>query len=125
MKYTAIVEQSGNNTGIPVPDEIVAALGAGKRPKVVVTLGHHSYRSSVSPYQGKNMLPLSAANRTAAGVAGGDEVVVGLVVDDARREVEVPTDLAAALAAAPEAKSAFEALSYSNQRAHVLAVEGA
>ncbi|MFC4944771.1 YdeI/OmpD-associated family protein [Pseudonocardia sp. GCM10023141] len=37
----------------------------------------------------------------------------------------VPDDLAAALAADPRAKAAFDALTYSNQRAHVLAVEGA
>jgi uncharacterized protein YdeI (YjbR/CyaY-like superfamily) len=46
-------------------------------------------------------------------------------VDDQPRAVEVPADLAAALDAAPAARAAFDALSYSNQRRYVLAVEGA
>ncbi|HZH99079.1 MAG TPA: YdeI/OmpD-associated family protein, partial [Fimbriimonadaceae bacterium] len=41
------------------------------------------------------------------------------------REVEVPEDLAQALAAAPAAKAAFEKLSFSNKRLHVLSVTGA
>lgn len=41
------------------------------------------------------------------------------------REVQVPPDFAVALSADPAAKSAFEALSYSHKRAHVLAIEGA
>jgi uncharacterized protein YdeI (YjbR/CyaY-like superfamily) len=39
--------------------------------------------------------------------------------------VEVPTDLAAALAAEPAARARFEGLPYSHQLRHVLAVEGA
>jgi uncharacterized protein YdeI (YjbR/CyaY-like superfamily) len=38
---------------------------------------------------------------------------------------EVPDDLAAALAGTPGASEAFAALSYSHQRRHVLAVDGA
>jgi len=67
---------------------------------------------------------LSAANREAAGVANGDEVEVTVELDTAPREVTVPDDLAAALAAAPEAKAAFEKLSFSNQRRIVESVEG-
>jgi len=37
----------------------------------------------------------------------------------------VPEDLAQALAAAPAAKAAFEKLSFSNKRLHVLSVTGA
>lgn len=37
----------------------------------------------------------------------------------------MPADLAAALDAGAEARSRFDALSYSAQRRHVLAVEGA
>lgn len=70
------------------------------------------------------MIALSAAHRAAAGVAAGDTVDVTLEVDDAPREVEVPADLADALAAAGVTEP-FGRLSYSAQRAHVLSVEGA
>ncbi|MBN9373821.1 MAG: YdeI/OmpD-associated family protein, partial [Cellulomonas sp.] len=46
-------------------------------------------------------------------------------LDQAPRTVEVPDDLATALAAAPVARAAFDALSYSHQRQHVEAVLGA
>ena len=71
------------------------------------------------------MLPLSAEHREAAGVTAGQEVEVDVEVDDAPREVEVPEDLLAALAADEAARAAFEKLSYSNKRRIVLSVEGA
>jgi uncharacterized protein YdeI (YjbR/CyaY-like superfamily) len=67
---------------------------------------------------------VSAADRAAAGIAAGDEITVELVPDDAPRTVEVPEDLAAALAAAG-AGEAWAALSVSKQKAHVAAVTGA
>ena len=39
MKFhTTILKSGGNTTGIVVPDAIVEALGAGKRPKVRATI---------------------------------------------------------------------------------------
>ena len=74
---------------------------------------------------GVSMLLLSAANRTAAGVAAGDEVEVGIELDTAERTVEVPADLGAALDAATGARAAFDALSFSRQRERVQSVESA
>ena len=62
------------------------------------------------------MLPLAAENRAGAGVEAGDEIEVDLALDTAPREVEVPADLAAALADEPEARAFFDGLSYSNRR---------
>lgn len=126
MQFWATVRLEGKTaTGIEVPAAVVEGLGAGKRAKVVVTINGYSYRSSVAPYSGVYMLPLAAEHRTAAGVQAGDEVEVTLTVDSAARAVVVPEDLAAALAAQPAAREAFAALSYSNQRRHVLGVEDA
>ena len=84
-------------TGLPVPAEVVEALGSGRRPAVHVTIGGHTYRSTVFAYDQGFRLPLSAENRTAAGVAAGDEVEVELRLDTEPREAVVPADLAAAL----------------------------
>lgn len=124
MKFTTVLE-GGNTAGIPVPDQVVEALGAGKRPKVVVTVGAHTYRSSIMPYRGKYMISLSAANRQLAGVEAGQEVQVEVELDTAPREVNLPPDLAAALAADEVAKAAYEKLSYSNQSRIALSVLGA
>jgi uncharacterized protein DUF1905 len=52
--------QQGNNTGIEVSADIVAALVAGKRPAVVVNVNGYEYRSTVAPMGGRYLLPFSA-----------------------------------------------------------------
>lgn len=122
---TVILAAGKTATGIAVPDEIVASLGQGRRPPVRVTVGGHTYRSTVAVMGGRYMIGLSAENRSAAGVAAGDEVDVELELDTAPRELVVPDDFAAALAAEPAARKFFDGLSYSNRQWHVLSVEGA
>lgn len=124
MRFRSTIALSGKTaTGIPVPAETVAAMDRGARFPVVVTINGHSYRSTVTPYRGETMLPLSAENRTAAGVEAGQEVDVDIELDDAPRTVEVPDDLAAALSG--PARAAFDALSFSRQRALVEPIEAA
>lgn len=122
---TTILQSGGTATGIRVPDEIVAALGSGKRPAVTVTINGFTYRNTIAVMGGEFMVGVSAENRAGAGVAGGDEVDVDIELDTAPREVTVPADFAAALAADPNARRTFDALSYSNKSWHVLSIEGA
>ena len=126
MEFTTTLLLGGKTaTGIRVPDEVLAQLGGGKRTPVRVTINGVSYPSTIAMMKGEPMLPVSAEIRERAGVGAGDELTVGLVVDDAPRTVDVPDDLAAALKTDPIASERFSALSYSNQRRHVLAVTGA
>lgn len=123
--FTTLVELNGKTaTGLRVPADVVEALGQGKKPKVLVTIGPHTYRSTVAVYDGDFMLPLSAANREAAGVSAGETVEVTLEPDLAERVVELPEDLAAALDQ-HAVRAAFSALSYSNQRQRAEAVAAA
>jgi uncharacterized protein YdeI (YjbR/CyaY-like superfamily) len=101
------------------------ALAAGRKPAVTVTVGGHTYRSSVATVDGQPMISFSAENRSKAGVAGGDEVDVEVELDTAPREVTVPDDLAAALASDDAARDTWDRLSYSNRSWHVLSVAGA
>lgn len=126
MRFVSTLELGGKTaTGLEVPAEVVEGLGAGKRPKVSATILGHTYRSSIAVLGGRFLLPVSAEVRAATGVVAGDEVSVEVEVDDAPREVTVPPDLATALAEDAAAAAAFATLSYSQQRQHVLAVEGA
>jgi hypothetical protein len=126
MRFHATVEQAGKTaTGIQVPDGVVEGLGAGKRPAVRVTINGHTYRSSVASMGGRFMVGVSAENREAARVAGGDEVDVDIELDTAPREVTVPPDLAKALKRDAKAKKTFDGLSYSNKQWHVQSIEGA
>jgi hypothetical protein len=126
MKFRTIVELSGKRaTGLPVPPDVVASFGTGKRYPVTVTLGGHTYRTTVVMYNGKFMVPLAAENREAAGVEPNQEVEVEMQLDTAPREVDVPDDLAEAFAAAPASKAFFETLSNSNKKAYTLWIESA
>jgi hypothetical protein len=126
LRFRATVEQAGRTaTGIEVPETVVEGLGAGKRPPVRVTINGYTYRSTVASMGGRFMVGVSAENREASGVAGGDVVDVDIELDTAPREVTVPKDFAAALKKDPSAKKTFDRLSYSNKGWHVQSVEGA
>lgn len=123
--HTTILHSGKTTTGIRVPEEVVEALGAGRRPAVRVTINGYTYRSTVAVMSGAYMVGVNAENRAAARVAGGEEVDVDIELDTAPREVTVPADLGAALEAEPDALRTFEGLSYSNRSWHVLQVTGA
>jgi hypothetical protein len=126
MRFRTRILQTGKTAaGIEVPDQVIQALGSGRRPAVTVTINGHTYRSTVAVLGGASMIGVSAENRAAAGVAGGDEVEVDIELDTAPREVTVPPDLGAALDREPAARQTFDGLSFSNRSWHVLQVEGA
>jgi hypothetical protein len=125
MRFRSVVELGGKTaTGIEVPAEVVEELGSHKRPRVRVTIGEYTYRSTVARMGGRFLLPVSAEVREGAGVAAGDEVDVELVLDDAPREVAVPEDLAAALDAAG-VRAGFDAQNYTARKEAVRGVEEA
>jgi len=126
MRFRATVELNGKTaTGIEVPAEVVAGLAAGGRPPVTVTIGGHAYRTTVARMGGRYLVPLSAENRTAAGVAAGDQVDVDIEPDTAPREVEVPADLAEALAGDDAARATFDGLAFTHRKEWVRWVEEA
>lgn len=123
MQFRATIELSGRTaTGVEVPSEIVAALGGSKRPAVKATINGYTYRTSVASMGGRFMLPISAQIRANAGVAAGDVIELGLELDTAPREVDVPEDLIRALGDAPSARAFFEGLSYSSKLRVVLPI---
>ena len=124
MRFRATVELGGKTaTGIEVPEDVVAALDSGNRPPVSVTIGGHTYRTTVSRMGGRFLIPLSAENRTEAGVAAGDQVDVDIALDSGPREVTVPGDLAAALAHDDTARATFDGLSYTHRKEWVRWIE--
>ena len=124
VRYETTMFQTGNNTGVPVPADVLEGLGGGKRPAVLVTVNGYAYRSTVASMGGQSLISFSSDKRRETGIAGGDAIVVELELDTAPRTVELPADLAAALDAAG-LRAAFDAMAPSHRTAHVTAVEGA
>jgi len=120
-----LLATGATTTGFLVADDLVAALGGGGRPKVVVTVNGCTWRGSIARMGGDYWLGVSAERRAATGIAAGQVLDVEVVLDTEERRVEVPDDLAAALEAEPEAQRFFDGLSYSNKSWHVLQVAGA
>ena len=126
MKFHTTLKQSeGTATGIVIPNEVIEALGAGKKPPVTVKVNGYAYRSTVATIDGNFMVGFSADHRAASGIKGGDEIDVDIELDTQPRTVEVPADLQAALDADPAAKATFEKLSNSLKGYHVSQVTGA
>lgn len=128
LTFRATVELGGKTaTGIEVPADIVAALDAGRRPTVRVTLGPnaYSYITTIGSMGGRLMIPLSAKHRAAAGVSAGALVEVQIATDTGERDVALPGDLATALAQQPTAHAFFEGLAYSHRKEWVRWIEDA
>jgi hypothetical protein len=124
MRLTTVIKSAGKTAaGIVVPDEFVDALGGGGRPKVRVTVGGYTYRSSIARMGGVYMLGVSNDTRDATGLKPGQTVEFDIELDTEPREVAVPPDLQAALDRDSVAKAAFDKLSYSGKRRLVTPIE--
>ncbi|GAA4740203.1 hypothetical protein GCM10025783_08920 [Amnibacterium soli] len=124
VEYRTTMHLTGRNTGIPVPPDVLEALGGGKRPAVAVAVNGYRFASTVGSMGGQALIPFSSERRAESGIGGGDELEVSLELDAAPREAAVPDDLAAALDGAG-LRAAFDALAPSRRKAHVVSVEGA
>lgn len=122
LSLRTTLEPFGPACAILLTDEQIAQLGPVKNPPVVVTIDGKSARLRVARMDGKNCIGLSKAARAELGVEIGDEVSATIEPDTAERTVDVPPELATALAQSPEAKAAFDALSYTRRKEHARSV---
>ncbi|ESQ74136.1 YdeI/OmpD-associated family protein [Asticcacaulis sp. AC402] len=123
--HTTLYQPEGRAvTGIIVPAPVVEALGAGKKPPVVVNVNGYIFRTTVAVMGGHYMVPFSSEHRAASGINGGDAIEVELELDSAPRVVEIPDDFQAALDAAG-VDEAFDKLSFTQRKEHVRAIEDA
>ncbi len=113
----------GDPFAIPLPFDPKIEWGRANAP-VVVTVGAHSYRSTITHMGGRPWVPFRRSNRDAAGVTEGMPFEVTVALDTAPRTMEPPADLRAALEAAG-ARERWAKLSYTHQREHVEAIEDA
>lgn len=111
-------------SAIPVPFDPKEVFGKVRAP-VKVTVGGHTYRSTIASMRGEVFIPLRRSNREAAGLTGGETVEVTIALDTEKREVEPPPDLVRALKASPPSWDRWRELSFTHQREYAEAVEEA
>lgn len=115
-RFETTVQVEGRTaTFFEVPLDVPAIFGRA-RPPVRVTVGAHTYRSTIAVYGGRYFLPLNRQNREAAGVAAGERITVELEADTEERTVDVPDELRTALDGDDEARTAFQSFSYSHRK---------
>jgi hypothetical protein len=124
LQLTTTLERRGPAAAIVLTDEQVAGLGGGKTPPVRITIGSVTVEGRIGRMGGENLVGLSKERRAALGVEAGDTVEVQIALDGGDRAVEVPPDLAEALAAAG-VRDAFDRLAPSHRKEHVRSVTDA
>lgn len=126
LRLTTTLEPRGPAGAIVLDDDQVAALGDGAKAFAVrVTVGGATAGLRLSRMRGENLIGFSKAVRAELGVELGQTLDVVVERDDAPREVPLPPELAAALAADPAAQRAFDALAPSHRKEHARSVADA
>ena len=123
--FEATLEKHENMeaTGITIPFDVEKVFGS-KKPPVIISINGADYRTTVFRMGGVYRLPVPKEFREAAGIKAGEKVSVSIERDTAERTVEVPADLASALAQ-NGLSEAFARLSYTHRKEYALAVEDA
>ena len=114
-------DRGGGGHLVEVPPAVVEALGGKGRIPVTATFDGVPYRGSIVRMRGVAVLGVQKAIMAEV----GDSLTVVVRNDEAPREVEVPDDLAEALARNDPARTAFEGLSFSHKREYVEAINEA
>lgn len=114
-----IVAASRGGALVRIPFDVEAVYGTRGRVAVRATFDGHPYRGSIAPMGGGHVLGVRKDVRAAIGKTVGDTVAVTLERDDEPRTVEVPPDLAAALAAEPAARAFFDELAFTYRKEYV------
>jgi len=122
--FQATIVRDGSMCIIPLDFDPKAVFGRVRAP-VKVTLNGYTYRSTIAAMGGPACIPLRKSHREAAGLVGGEAIEVRLDLDTDKREVTLPADLKRALKTIPRGIDRWRALSYTHQREHVEAIEGA
>ena len=118
QRFEAVLEPYRTGTVIEIPFDVAAVFGS-LRPPVRGTLNGFPFRSTVMTMGGRPLLGVNREVRQGAGVEAGERVVVELERDEEPRTVEVPSDLAAALAADATVRAAFDDLAYTHRKEYV------
>lgn len=119
MELEVVPTGTSTATAVLTQEQVDAIRGAPGRGRVplAITYRRQVFRTSISVYRGQWMMVVNEDMR-AGGLTQPGTYAVDIAVDTAERTVDVPDDLASALAAAG-VRSAFDGLSYTRRKEHV------
>ena len=118
--------RGGGGTLVPIPKEVAAKLGLKGMPKINAVIAGTPYRGTLMPMgDGTYCLGVLKSIQEAAAVGAGDSITIDLELDNAPRTVELPADLAKAIAHDEKAIAVWEAMSYTNKKEMARSLEEA
>jgi hypothetical protein len=117
VKFTGIVREASGRGGhwVECPFDARTEFGEA-RPAVVGTVNGAPYRTRLMRYGGQTVMGLTREIRAAIGADLGTEVTIEIEPDTVPREVEVPEELALALATDAPARVIFEGLPFTHRK---------
>lgn len=125
-EFEATIEAGGGGGAlVAIPFDVEEVYGTRGRVKVKATFDGHPYRGSIAPMGGRHLLGVTKAVRAAIGKSMGDVVAVSLERDTQERQVEVPAELAEALATNREAQTFFDGLAFTYRKEYAQWIAGA
>jgi hypothetical protein len=117
------IVRNGSICYIPLTFDPKPVFGKLRAP-VKVTLNGYTFRSTIAAMGGPPCIPFRRSHREAARLEGNETLNVRLDLDTETRSVKPPADLVKALKAA-SLWERWRELSYTHQREHAEAIEGA
>jgi bifunctional DNA-binding transcriptional regulator/antitoxin component of YhaV-PrlF toxin-antitoxin module len=127
LQFTAKIEgrEVGAVAAIAAPVDVREFFGTRARVPIRGTINGYPFRSSLSPYGGRHLMPVNKELRAGAGVDAGDVVEVVMERDEEERTVEAPPLLKKALAKSKTAQANWEKLSFTHKKEMARAIAGA
>lgn len=122
--FQAVIQQIGAQCRVYLPFDPNAVWGSRARHDVTGSVNGAPYRGPVKLAEGRAFISLGEVFRQSAGLAPGDSVAVVLALEGPQAG-NMPDDLNAALAGAPQARAFFEALPTFYRKNYLRWVEGA
>lgn len=113
---TTLIRPEGLGTGtfVVVPVDVRAVFGRA-RPPVRVMLNGHTYRTTIARYGSESLIGIAREHREAAHVTAGDSVTIEVESDEDPRTVDLPADLATAIAADADVAERFDRMPYTHR----------
>ncbi|MFL6100638.1 MAG: YdeI/OmpD-associated family protein [Actinomycetales bacterium] len=117
MKFTGVLSEASGPGGrwVECPFDATKEFGEA-RPTVVGTVNGAAYRTRLMRYAGKTVMGLTKQIRETVGADVGDELVIEIEKDTAPRDVDVPEELAMALASDAPAQKVFDSLAFTHRK---------
>lgn len=119
VTFSAVLESEADGHFFRVPAEVADQLGPRRRAPVVVTVGGATYRTTIAIYGGQALVGVRREIRRQARLEVGTSAMVTLRLDEAPRTVDLPADLADALAKDAGVAAQFGRLAYAHRKEYV------